>query len=159
LARRARTSRTAVSAYEHGAKSPSLDTVERLLQSAGYVLDARPRISFDAVAGARGRKVVVPNRLPQQPVECAPAVVELPLALNWLRPGRVFRLAERADRARVYEIVLREGGSDDVLRYIDGALLVDLWPDLVLPRDVRAAWSPLITQVVEAPGTAAADIA
>jgi hypothetical protein len=101
----------------------------------------------------------VPNRLPQQPVECALAVVELPLTLNWLRPGRVFRLAERADRARVYEIVLREGGSDDVLRYIDGALLVDLWPDLVLPRDVRAAWSPLITQVVEAPGTAAADIA
>ena len=46
LARRAGTSRTAVSAYEHGRKSPALDTVDRLLAAAGYELDVRPRVEF-----------------------------------------------------------------------------------------------------------------
>jgi hypothetical protein len=75
------------------------------------------------------------------------AAVQLPLTLNWSQPGRVFRLSDRSDRARVYELVLREGSDDDVLAYVDGALLVDLWDELVLPRAVRAAWSPLIDQV------------
>ena len=75
------------------------------------------------------------------------ASVELPLTLNWSQPGRVFRLSDRGDRARVYEFVLREGSDGDALAYIDGALLVDLWDELVLPRAVRAAWSPLIDQV------------
>jgi transcriptional regulator with XRE-family HTH domain len=147
LAGRAGTSRTAVSAYEHGHKSPSLDTVDRLLGAAGYELEARPRIEFADVAPARGRVVRVPNRLPRLPVEQALGAVELPLTLNWSQPGRLFRLSERGDRARVYELVLREGGAADVLAYVDGALLVDLWDELVLPRAVRAAWSPLIDQV------------
>jgi transcriptional regulator with XRE-family HTH domain len=159
LARRAHTSRTTVSAYEHGRKSPSLDTAERLLEASGYELDARPRITFDTAAGTRGRVVLVPSRLPQLPLERAFAAVELPLTLNWSQPGRVFQLTDRADRARVYEIVLREGGPDDVLRYLDGALLVDLWQDLVLPREVRAAWSPLIDQITEASTIAKPDIA
>lgn len=150
VARRAGTSRTAVSAYEHGRKSPSLDTVERLLESSGYELDARPRIHFVEVPGARGRTRLVPDRLPRLPIECALAAVRLPLALNWSQPGRVFRLADRGDRARVYEMVLREGGPDDVLRYLDGALLVDLWNELVLPRDVRTAWSSVIDPLVTA---------
>jgi hypothetical protein len=48
----------------------------------------------------------------------------------------------------VYELVLREGSDSDVLRHIDGVLLVDLWDELVLPRAVRTAWSPLIAQVL-----------
>jgi hypothetical protein len=36
----------------------------------------------------------------------------------------------------VYEAVLTEGGPADVLEYVDGALLIDLWHDLVLPWDV-----------------------
>jgi hypothetical protein len=47
----------------------------------------------------------------------------------------------------VYELVLVEGIDADVLAYVDGALLVDLWDELVLPRAVRAAWLPLIDQV------------
>lgn len=154
LARRAGTSRTAVSAYEHGRKSPSLDTVERLFDGAGYEVDARPRIDFVAVAGVRGRVVWVPSRLPQLAPECALAVVELPLTLNWSQRGRVFRLSDRGDRARVYEMVLREGSPQEVLTFIDGGLLVDLWGELVLPRDVRVAWLPLIDQVVTAAGSA-----
>ncbi|MDQ2956019.1 MAG: helix-turn-helix domain-containing protein [Actinomycetota bacterium] len=147
FARRAGTSRTAVSAYERGRKSPSLDTVDRLVAGAGYELDARPRIEFVSVSALRGRVLRVPSRLPQLSVAQALAMVELPLRLNWSQPGRVFRLAERGDRARVYELVLGEGADADVLRYVDGALLVDLWDELVLPRVVRAAWSPLIEQI------------
>jgi hypothetical protein len=59
-------------------------------------------------------------------------------------PGRVFDLRSRADRARVYEAVLQEGRPADILAYIDGALLADLWDELVLPRAVRSAWAPLV---------------
>ena len=78
------------------------------------------------------------------PVARALAVVQLPLHLNWSAPGRVFDLGSRADRARVYEIVLQEGRPADILAYVDGALLADLWGDLILPRAVRSAWSPLL---------------
>jgi hypothetical protein len=83
-------------------------------------------------------------------IEYALATVPLPLALNWSQPDRIFRLADRGDRARVYELVLREGGPDEVLRYLDGVLLVDLWNELVLPRDVRTAWSPVIDPLAAA---------
>ena len=78
------------------------------------------------------------------------AAVELPLHLNWSAPGRIFNLRSRADRARAYEIVLQEGTPDDILTYIDGTLLVDLWQDLVLPQGVRSAWAPLISLPCEA---------
>ena len=40
-ARAAATSRPTLSAYEHGHKSPTLHTLDRLLAAAGYVLEAR----------------------------------------------------------------------------------------------------------------------
>lgn len=150
LARRAGTSRTTVSAYENGRKSPTLDTANRLLDEAGYDLDATARVQFTEMVGARGRTYVVPDRLPRLPVTQAMSTVVLPLTLNWSRPGRTFRLADRSERARLYEIVLREGGPADVLTYIDGALLADLWSELVLPREIRADWAPLMTTAIAA---------
>lgn len=148
LARRAHTSRTAVSAYENGHKSPSLSTAERLLAEAGYELDARPLVTFQRVAGARGHSYEVPDRLPRLSLEHALATVRLPLRLNWSDRERSYRMADRTDRARVYEAVLREGTADDVLTYVDGTLLVDLWPELVLRRDLRAAWSAVINRAL-----------
>jgi hypothetical protein len=78
-----------------------------------------------------------------------PAAAELPLHLNWSEPGRVFALKSRADRARLYEIVLQEGAPSNILTYVDVALLVDLWDELVLPRNVRFAWAPLISSLSE----------
>jgi transcriptional regulator with XRE-family HTH domain len=144
LARRAGTSRPTLSAYEHGRKSPTLETASRLLAETGFELDLRPRVSFVEQVTARGRVVVVPTCLPRLAVEEALAVVALPLHLNWSEPGRQFNLRDRAHRARVYEIVVREGGPDDILTYVDGALLIDLWQELVLPREVRAAWTGVV---------------
>lgn len=156
LARHAGTSRPTLSAYEHRRKSPSLETLERLVAAAGQELEIRPRIAFRAVAGPRGREITVPTYLPRLDPEHAFATVELPVTLNWSQPGRVFRMADRGDRARLYELVLREGAPAEILRYLDGVLLVDLWDVLVLPRYVRAAWDPLIQNAL---GGAAAGIA
>ncbi len=46
--------------------------------------------------------------------------------------------------------MLREGDPDDIRSIIDGALLVDLWDELVLPRAVRSAWDPVIRAELEA---------
>lgn len=148
LARRAGTSRTAISAYENGRKSPSLATLTRVLDACGFEIEALPRVSFHDVPGQAGRQYRVPDRLPRLPVEDAFAAVMLPVALNWSQPGREFRLASRADRARLYEIVLQEGSDQDIETYIDGALLIDLWEHLVLPQDLRCAWEPLISTAV-----------
>jgi transcriptional regulator with XRE-family HTH domain len=144
LARRAGTSRTALSAYEHGRKSPTVATFARLLSEAGYELAASPQVTFAQQLASRGGPVWVPDHLPRLDVVDAFARVRLPLHLNWSAPGRMFDLGSRADRARVYEIVLQEGRPADILAYIDGALLVDLWADLVLPQAVRSAWAPVI---------------
>lgn len=144
LARRTGTSRPTVSAYEHGRKSPTVATFARLLSGAGWELAAQPHTSFTQQSSAYGKPVWVPDRLPRLDVTRALATVELPLHLNWTVPGRVFDLRSRADRSRVYETVLQEGRPADILAYVDGALLVDLWDDLVLPRAVRSAWAPLI---------------
>jgi hypothetical protein len=83
------------------------------------------------------------------PDQGAFAEVTLPLGLNWSpRPGAVFQLSDRRRRARCYEVVLREGTPTDILGFVDGALLVDLWPDLILPREVRDAWQPIIDGVI-----------
>lgn len=144
LARRAATSRPTLSAYEHDRKSPSLVTAGRIVAAAGFDLGLVPRIIFAEHKVGRGRTMLVPSRLPRLDADAAFAVVELPLHLNWSDRGRIFDLRDRRQRARVYEIVLREGRPDDVLTYIDGLLLADLWNELVLPADVRAAWSTVV---------------
>jgi hypothetical protein len=57
---------------------------------------------------------------------------------------RAFDLSSRADRARVYEVVLQEGRPADILAYVDGALVLDLWGELVHLRAVRSARAPVI---------------
>lgn len=69
--------------------------------------------------------------------------VELPFHIRWSGPPIAYDLDDRADRARVYEQVLREGTEDDVRLYVDAGELRDLFDELVLPAPVRrasAAW-------------------
>jgi hypothetical protein len=107
-------------------------------------------VSFTEQTSAHGKPIWIPDRLPRLDVTRALAAVALPLHLNWSAPGRIFDLRSRADRARVYEIVLQEGTAADILAYVDGVLLVDLWEDLVLPRSIRSAWGPLVSLSSEA---------
>ncbi|HEY3609171.1 MAG TPA: transcriptional regulator [Pseudonocardiaceae bacterium] len=115
-----------------------------MLAEAGFELTVQPFVTFVDQVTTRGRPFTVPTTLPRLPLDRAFVKVVLPVYLNWSAPGRQFDLRDRAQRARVYEIVLREGASEDLLAYVDGALLIDLWDELVIPRDIRAAWTPLI---------------
>jgi hypothetical protein len=67
-------------------------------------------------------------------------LIELPLRL-WWNPHRTFDL-DRPDSLRwMYENVLREAVRVDELRsFLHGPTLVLRWPELNLPRSVRAAW-------------------
>ena len=144
LADRAETSRPTLSAYEQGRKSPSLSTFIRIASAAGVELQLIPKIRFTQQFDRRGRPLTVPTALWRLPVRASMALVTLPLHLNWSDPDHEYNLRNRRERALVYEIVLREGGPKDLLTYLDGTLLIDLWDDLVLPRDLRTAWQPLI---------------
>jgi hypothetical protein len=83
----------------------------------------------------------VPDDLDIAEVEKVSGVVELPLHIRWSGPPRRYDLADRQQRARVYEQVLREGNEDDVRRFIRADEMIDLWDELVLPRHVRRAWA------------------
>jgi transcriptional regulator with XRE-family HTH domain len=146
LARRAHTSRTTVSAYEHGAKTPTLTTLERLVGVAGFELVLQPRPTFAVAGEHRGAPVLVPDRLPALAPAEALARIELPLHLEWSNEVRRRDLVVRAERIRVYELVLREGTPDDVLRYVDPTLLLDVFDELNLPEAIRAAWQPAVAR-------------
>jgi len=90
--------------------------------------------------GPAARPVAVPEDLDDSSVAKATGRVELPLHVRWSGPPIIYDLADRTDRARVYEQVLRERIEDDVRFYIDADQLVELWDELVLPPSVRRAW-------------------
>ncbi len=94
-----------------------------------------------AVLGPATRPVAIPDDLDRRDAPRASGVVALPLRVRWSGPPRQYDLAQRADRALVYEQVLAEGTEDDVRWFIDVDQLVELWPDLVLPGHVRRAWA------------------
>jgi hypothetical protein len=69
--------------------------------------------------------------------------VSLPVSLQWSGDGTaaVFDLDDPRQRPALYATVLREAGEPgDLQTWLNAGLLVELWPRLVLPRSVRAAW-------------------
>jgi len=152
LAERAGTSRPTLSAYEHGRVSPTLETVERILDATGRRLTTTPVLRWREVEIGGGRSAAVPDRLPDLAVRDAVRTFEMPLHLDWSRPGRVVDLADRRQRAHAYEVALREGRPVDIESIIDGALLVDLWDELVLPKRLKAAWQQLVNEASGARG-------
>ena len=103
-------------------------------------LDVRPATAHLAPYQARpGRRVLVIDDLAdlRGPVT---GLVELPLRLFW-HPNRSFDLDEPGIMRWVYQIVLREASRpEDLTSYLDGEVLVRLWPDLRLPSGIRRAW-------------------
>jgi hypothetical protein len=94
-----------------------------------------------AELGPAARPVAVPGDLDDPSLPKATGKVELPLHIRWSGPPMTYDLTDRADRARVYEQVLREGTEDDVRYYIDPDELADMFDELVLPGPVRRAWT------------------
>ena len=53
---------------------------------------------------------------------------------------RDWDMRDREQRKGVYEQLIRRGLPQQMIRWMDGALLVDLWDELDLPDPVRQAW-------------------
>ena len=73
--------------------------------------------------------------------------VQLPLRVYWTGPDPEavnWDLARESRRARLYEILLREGTLDDIRALVNGRELFRLWDRLWLPTHLRRAWQPLI---------------
>ena len=143
LARQAGTTQSAVSMYERRRKVPMLDVAERLVQAAGADLGMVTRVVWEVDFLPGLKAFWYPDRLWR---------VEVPGCFDRVRmPDLVGRteqdewdLRDRTDRRRLYENLLAEGDQYMMMRWVDGALLVDVWTELVLPAKVRAAWEPAV---------------
>jgi len=143
LARRVGTARPNIPAYEHGRREPRFDTAVALLEAAGADLHIDEPVGWSWTSGRR--PYAVPLRLWRLSVADALRVLELGLHLWWSGPPRRFDLADRRERMRAYEIVLREGTPVDIEAIVDGLLLCECWDELVLPAELRHAWTPVLT--------------
>ncbi len=148
VARLAGTSRPNVSAFEHGRRSPTLDTLERLLAANGHRLVAEPVLHFEQCVDRRGKPFFVPNRLPQLSPATSLARVSLPKHVNWSSAQESWDLSDRTQRMLAYQLVLAEGDPSDISTFIDGSLLIDLWSELFLAAEIRAAWQPIVDQAL-----------
>jgi hypothetical protein len=83
-------------------------------------------------------------------------VVELPLHLFWSAPDRRFDLSRESMLRSMYETVLGQAARpEDLTGFLNGAILVRVWPDLFLPRPVRRAWEDQHPALRAAAGRAA----
>lgn len=155
LAKAGGTSQSTVSAYERREKSPSLGVVERLVGEAGYTLRLDHTVDFRQVT-FNGRDIYwVPDQLWRVEPRLCFSKVKFPDGVAHRETGewqqRYFDLAERDDRRRVYQYLLKGGVPVWIWRWVDGALLVDLWGQLDLPRLLRSEWQPLIDHARDGP--------
>ena len=146
LAELARTQQSSVSEYEKRRKSPTLEVVERLLDAADAELAVKRRVDFvylkDPVLGL----LAVPNRLWQVPVPRCFSRVQLFPFMGYADGKEIWDLSDPAERIQFYELALCHGPDDVLVETVDGALLVEAWPNMRLPDSVRAAWQPLIDE-------------
>lgn len=139
LAARSGTSQAALSAYERGLKSPSLKVASRILEAAGFDLNLRVHVDWKQ----HHPKGIVPFWAPNILWS-----VETPLCFATLEMldeigdegVREWDMRDREQRKGAYEQLIRRGLPEQMVRWMDGALLVDVWDELDLPDPVRDAW-------------------
>jgi transcriptional regulator with XRE-family HTH domain len=143
LARQAGTSQAAVSAYERGLKTPSIAVAARLLGVLGWELTLRSRVTFTEHHPKGIVAFWAPNRLWRVPTPDCFATLYVPDLLGHTEQDQ-WNLGDPADRRRAYEILIRRGMPQMMIRWLDGGFLVDLWDELDLPDPVRTAWGPAV---------------
>jgi transcriptional regulator with XRE-family HTH domain len=142
LATRCGVARPNIAAFEAGRREPRWETAVRTLGATGATIDVVEPISWTWTTGRR--PYAVPSRLWRLPLKDAFRSFTTGSHLWWSGSPPLFDLADRDDRARAYELVLREGRPEDIRSIVDGALLIDTWPELVVSADLRRAWQPII---------------
>lgn len=75
-------------------------------------------------------------------------LVELPQRLFWSAAERVFDLSDRDRLTEMYEAVFDAARTEtDLAEYLNGELLVRLWPELALAPRARRAWEAVHGQL------------
>lgn len=146
LAELARTQQSSVSEYEKRRKSPTLEVVERLLDAADAELTTNRRVDFVYLEDPVLDLFAVPNRLWRVPVPRCFSRVQLFPVMGYADGKEIWDLSDPAERIEFYELALCHAPDDVLLETVDGALLVEAWPNMRLPDSVRAAWQPLIDE-------------
>ncbi len=139
LAARSGTSQATMSAYERGLKSPTLKVAARILEAAGYDLNLRRLIDWVEHEAPGVGHFWVPSTLWHVETPDCFAILAFP-DLVGDGPMREWDMHDRAQRKGVYEQLLQGGSPEEMIRWIDGPLLVDVWEELELPDAVREAW-------------------
>lgn len=143
LAALAGTSQATLSAYERGLKSPSLKVATRILAVLDQELTLRTRVDWVEHHPKGIVKFWAPSMLwAVEPPTCF-ATLRIPDSIH--NTGmRTWNMRDREERRGVYEQLIRRGLPQQMIRWIDGGLLIDLWDELDLPDPVREAWEPAI---------------
>jgi hypothetical protein len=132
-----------VETRQTGTRAATLDTM-------ATVRIATPKARYQSRPG-RGVLVAASLADLQGPTH---GTVELPMWLFWY-PDRTFDLDEPGMLPWMYQVVLREASSTEDLTYLNGELLIALWPELYLPKGVRQAWEDQHPELHAAPVPAA----
>lgn len=149
LAERAKTSQATLSAYERGLKSPNLAVAERIVEAAGYRLDLVTSVRFTRRDEPRLHPFWAPDRLWRGRLPECFAKVHLHDSSE--SRTRRFDLGRRSQRRSMYELLLRRGTPEELMDWVDGALLVDMWADLRIPQPIRDAWKPAVSAAGDGP--------
>lgn len=148
LAERSGIARPNIAAFEAGRREPRWNTAVHTMEAAGAIVEVRSPIVWSWTTGRR--PYAVPTRLWRLPIRDALRTLAPGPHLWWSGPAPQLDLANRTDRIRTYELVLREGGPNDIRAIVDGTLLLDAWPELVLPAELRRAWQPILDSYLNA---------
>ena len=146
LAKLARTSQATLSAYERGLKSPSLKVASRILAATDHELTLRTWVDWVQHHPEGIVAFWAPSMLWAVPPPMCFATILMP---DQIRPPSEdmrmeWDLGIREERVGAYEQLIRRGLPQQMMRWIDGGLLVDVWTELDLPAPVRAAWAQAI---------------
>jgi hypothetical protein len=77
-------------------------------------------------------------------------LIDLPITIDW-GPKRRYDMGRDSDRRIAYERVLREAANTaEVARFVNGAILIDLWSHLFLPRRIREVWEGRFPELTHA---------
>ncbi|WP_169799256.1 helix-turn-helix domain-containing protein [Nocardioides jensenii] len=139
LAKQSGTSQAALSAYERGLKSPSLKVASRILEAAGFDLNLRVHIDWKEHHPTGIVAFWAPNMLWTVETPDCFATLSMP---DFIRNTgmRDWDMRDREQRKGAYEQLIRRGLPSQMIRWMDGALLVDAWDELDLPDPVREVW-------------------
>ena len=147
------TSQPTLSAYERGKKTPGLAVAERIVNAAGWNIALQPRVSFTEHPTPPGFRFpfTVPDRLWRLEAPACFRTIKFFDLIDEENDKFWWDLSLRTDRRLVYERLLTLGSEPYLVLYLDGALLIDLWPEMDVPEPMRTHWAAVIDSTMQTP--------